>query len=144
MSGSKWKWFRNDSLLSFKRASLKELFVDESEYQCSAYGTHGVGEPVSGVIAGPVFEEGLMEFVPNSDERKGDGDINDELTPSGFLREKEGCGKKSAAAKKVSKVDDFVEMRDIKNEGSRRMELVAMGKEVQQDEPQQEAEAPKA
>jgi len=110
--------------------------VDESEYQCSADGAHGVGEPVSGVIACSVFEEGLVEFVPNSDEGEGDCDINDELTPSGFLREKEGCGKKSAAPKKVSKVDDFVEMWDVKKEGSRGMELVAMGKEVQQDEPQ--------
>ena len=118
--------------------------MGESENQCSANGTQGVGEPVSGVITGSIFKERLVKFVPNPDEGKRDRDKNDEFTPSRFRREKEGGGKKSTAAKEVSKVDDFVEMRDIEDKISRRVELVAMGKEIQQDKPENEANAPES
>ena len=51
---------------------LEKSFVDPPEDQSAAERAQGIGEPVPRVIAGAVLKKGLMKFVPNSDDRKGD------------------------------------------------------------------------
>lgn len=56
---------------------LRKALVNFSKDNGTAKGTKGISQPVAGVISCSVFEKGLVEFIPNSNQGKRDGNYDD-------------------------------------------------------------------
>ena len=56
-----------------------------AEDESARESAQNIGEPVGRIIPGAIFEERLVEFIPNPDERKDDNNGEGELLPSWFF-----------------------------------------------------------
>jgi hypothetical protein len=84
-----------------------------------------------------------MKLVKHSDDRKHEGNHQEELLPGRFGFEIKGGSQQSTTSKKVSEVKNLIEVRDVKElESTRWMKFVPVGKETQEDEPQNEGRPP--
>ena len=69
---------------------FEQFSMQDTKNQCAGQGSQSICQPISRIIARAVFEKGLMEFIPDPDERQDKSNDQRQTAPGRFFAKEEG------------------------------------------------------